>query len=166
MNWRRYLLNWWFAAAVLSLGILLIPGLKESVPTQVSGEQTDFYIALSGVSGALMGFLVAAITFLASLPTDRPLLQRLAHGTADNPSLLHRTLTVFGITTISLGVLTIASLLGILIDRQPETQLASGDLGAGAYWIWVVLLCLFPAAVRFGSCVFKLNEIARASATR
>jgi hypothetical protein len=172
-------LSWWTPGIIATPLIIFIRPLREALPHEVSGGQTPFYAAVAGVAGALLGLLVAAITFLAGLPGDRPLLKRLKGldsqepgqgrplgpepGTASPPrvpSLLEKTLSLFSRATESLGLLTILALLGLIIDHQPATHLPANRLGAGAYWVWPVALAGVPAVVRVRRCLRVLAEIA------
>jgi hypothetical protein len=158
--WRAALASWWPPIIILVAALAFSEPLRTSLPEQVSGAQALLYATLAGLSASLLGLLVAATTFIAGLPADRPLLNRLRAREGLKPSLLQRVLAVFSGSTAALGRLTLVSLLGLLIDREPQFSLDPDHLGAGAYWVWLVMMAAAPAAASVFRCTVLLRRVA------
>jgi hypothetical protein len=148
---RRVVLSWPAAACVLLVLLVLLDGLRTSLPVQVSGEQKDLYILFAGLSTTLLGFNLAALTFLVSLPEDRPLLQRIRNE-GHHAEILRR----FARGCAYLGLVVVVSIVCLIVDRQPQDQLTAHTLGTGSYFIWLLAAAAIPAAVSLARSLHAL----------
>lgn len=157
--------GFWPATILVLGGVLVLWGdLRHRLPAAVSGEQKDIYITLLGACATLLGFTLAALTFIAAIPADSPILERL-HG----EGAFRNVLLKFWRATARLGVLLAVSLVGLILDRQPAAALDSKHLGDGAYWAWPTALAVLACAVgltrALGVLLPALRSIAKARET-
>ncbi len=149
MIWFGIVLRASTPMALLVAVLVIFPSVRRTLPEQISGVQTTIYVALAGIAGTLLGFSLAASTFLISLAEDRPLLKRMK---AQN---YHRDIIeAFRRGGKYLALVVAVSLAGVGIDRAPDDALAGSQLGLGAYWIWVVLIVV-------AACSFWITRAAR-----
>jgi hypothetical protein len=137
---RRAVFSWPAATIILAVALALFEGLRTSLPVQVSGEQKDIYILFAGLGTTLLGFNLAALTFLVALPEDRPLLRRI-RAEGHHAEILRR----FSRGCVYLALVVVASVVGLLVDRQPTSQATAHTLGTGGYFIWALVAAAVPA---------------------
>lgn len=148
---RRALFSWPVAALALGLLLVLSSDVRTSLPVQVSGEQKDLYILCAGLATTLLGFNLAALTFLVALPEDRPLLQRI-RGEGHHAEILRR----FSRGCVYLGLVVVVSVVSVVVDRQPSSQLDAATLGASSYCIWALVAILVPTGVSLARSLHAL----------
>jgi MFS family permease len=145
---ERNLLTIQVAIAVAAgLGLAIAsnaPPFDRWVKTIVAEDRRDLYSAVSSVAGALLGFVMAAAAIILAA-VDSPKLDRL------KTSAQYRTLLrVFVSTSKWLGLLTIGSLVGIMLDRKEDPRPL----------IFYVLASLAVLCVlRFATCVWILERV-------
>lgn len=134
--------TWPAVTVATAVALYLIDGLREALPVAFSGTQKTVYTTLAGASGTLLGFTLAAMTFLAAVPKDAPLLKRL-HGEGQ----LEVVVTRFARLNVRAALLLGVALLGLVIDREPSGPLTAAHLGNGSYWCWPVTLIAASCAI-------------------
>lgn len=145
---------WPLITAATAVAMLLVDDLHTVLPVALSGTQKAMYTTLAGASGTLLGFTLAAMTFLAAVPKDAPLLQRL-HG----EGLLDVVVTRFARLNVRAALLLGASVVGLVADREPASSLAAKQLGDGAYWCWPVALITAACAIGLARAISILLKL-------
>jgi hypothetical protein len=153
----------WALAWVPSLALVLLlvssTSIRESLPLQVSSNQTAVYSTIASVGATFLGFLIAVMTLLAVLPDDRRLLHRIRR-----QGLLHRTVRQVARACVAMGAVTSSAIIGLLCDKPPVTAVEDGShLAAGAYWIWTVAIAGLPAAVLLALSTATVIQMIRLS---
>lgn len=148
--------TWPLIVAAFAAAIYLINGLGNALPVAFSGTQKTIYTTLAGTSGTLLGFTLAAMTFLAAVPKEAPLLKRL-HG----EGLLDVVVIRFARLNIRAALLLGVSLIGLVVDREPTSALTAEKLGHGAYWCWPVTLIAAACAVGLVRAISILLKLLR-----
>jgi hypothetical protein len=133
--------------------VILLPGVRVTLPEQVSAAQTTIYGSVVATAGTLLGFSLAALAFLVALPHDAPLLERMrAQGTHE------QLLCWFAAAVPYLGLLLLAGLLGLGLDRAPKSALTAHQLGTGAYWIWTLVAFGVPSVAGMSRATLALMD--------
>lgn len=151
---RRLILSWPFAAAVVVVVLSIWDGARTSLPIQVSGAQKDIYITSVGVGATMLGFTLAALSFLVALPEDRPLLQRIR-----DEGLHGKVLRSFAVSAAYLALMAFVAFVGLFFDRQPDRQLTGHELGTCSYWIWALVAVLVPSIAWLARSLRALADV-------
>jgi hypothetical protein len=137
-------------AGVLILAYALSTDAKGFNASMSQGARTALYAALAGITGALLGFVLAALAVIVALPDSERMKALRTHPTWDRvPSSYVRA-------SLALLVAVIVSILGIVLD--------GGAKARQIYELVTVAVVAF-ALVRVLSSVVALNAVLRVSGT-
>jgi cytochrome bd-type quinol oxidase subunit 2 len=129
------------ALTLAGLGLAIgLPGTRYWMAERVDAQQSNIYVASSAVSATLLGFMVAALTILLMLNTNR-----LARA-YKRSGLYAKTMMLFHECAVWLTAMVVASVAGLFVDpvHGQKREWSFSDV-----WIWVVCaLAAFLLAVR------------------
>lgn len=142
----------WLSLVTVAVAIGVSGAFRHWLPERISGRQTTLYSTMAEVGATIVGFSITGVAILAALPSDRPLVARLRQ-----QGLLANAARDVSRAASATAVLTVASLLGIVLDPSPVAPIKqSSSLPLGAYWIWVVGAALLPALSLMTSSFYRV----------
>lgn len=112
----------------------------------LDGNRAQLYSALSSIFGALLGFVITALSIVLGFSNSESL--RVVRDSPHYPTLWR----VFSAANRSLGLATVIALLGLLLDRdgRPAHALVYATLFTGTL-----------ASFRLARCVWVLERVMR-----
>jgi hypothetical protein len=116
----------------------------------IDSEQSNIYVAVSAVSATLLGFMIAALTILLMLNTERVTRRYRESG------LYAKTLLLFHECAVWLTGLTVAALAGLFVDPV-HTQ--NHTMSLKDAWIWVVCALGSAALWRVFYSLWVLRQV-------
>jgi len=130
--------------------LVLVQPTRHWLPHIVDAQASSIYIALSAVAATLLGFMIAALTILLTIGGQRITKIYISS------DLYPETLNLFHVTAVYLALTTITAILGLFVDRAPD----SGDpLSRRNPWIWFVVGSALIAGWRFLFSLSILKDV-------